>query len=349
MSEMHYRSVGSSGLVVSTVGLGCNAFGSRIGLAEVRAVVDEALTCGITLFDTAETYGDGASEQTLGKALGAERDRVVIATKFGVPPNPADADPFVARASRRYVRRAVESSLRRLGTDYIDLFQLHRPDGVTPLDETLDVLTDLVHEGKIRYFGSSNLTAWQVIDADWTSRVKGRGRFVSAQSEYSLTNRSAESELLPACEQAGIGVLAYSPLDSGLLTGLYTRGAGIREGSLLATHPEYFENADFELLDALAQFAESRGCTLIDVAIGTLLTNPAITSVIVGATKPEHVLANVKAAAWRPTAEDVAELSSLTLGTRRTRTYHNQSSDHLTMLRRPRAAPQDLSVVHSPN
>jgi aryl-alcohol dehydrogenase-like predicted oxidoreductase len=347
-SEMRYRSVGSSGLVVSTVALGCNAFGARIGLAEVRAVVDEALTCGITLFDTAEAYGDGASEETLGKALGAERDRVVVATKFGVPPKPGDAAPFEARASRRYIRRSVESSLRRLDTDYIDLYQLHRPDGVTPLDETLDVLTDLVQEGKIRYFGSSNLTAWQVIDADWTSRVTGRGRFVSAQSEYSLTNRSAESELLPACEQAGVGVLAYSPLDSGLLTGLYGRGAAIREGSLLSTHPDYFENADFDLLDSLAQFAESHGCTMVDVALGTLLANPAITSVIVGATKPAHVRSNVKAAAWCPPAADMAELSSLTSGSRK-RTYHNQSSGHLTMLRRPRAAPQNLSVVHSPN
>lgn len=343
-SEMRYRTVGSSGLVVSVVGIGCNAFGSRIGIDDVRAVVGAALDGGITLFDTADIYGMGASEEMLGTALGGRRDRVVVATKFGVSPDPGESHPFEARASRRYVRRAVDASLRRLGTDYIDLYQLHRPDGVTPILETLEALSDLVRDGKIRYFGCSNLTAWQIIEADWTSRGNGTGRFVSAQNEYSLTNRSAELELLPACAHAGIGVLAYSPLDSGLLTGLYARGAAIREGSLLATHPDYFENADFECIDALTRFAEERAVSLVDVAIGSLVAHPAIASVIVGATKPEHVRANVQAGAWRPAPADIAALANLTSGARPTRTYHNQVSDHLTLLNRPRPVAPDLAV-----
>jgi aryl-alcohol dehydrogenase-like predicted oxidoreductase len=345
VGEMRYRTVGSSGLVVSAVGLGCNSFGSRIGIDEASTVVGEALECGITLFDTADIYGDGASEEILGRALGRRRDRVVVATKFGVYPGSGEFEHFEARASRRHVYNAVDSSLRRLGADYIDLYQMHRPDGVTPISETLEVLGDLVKAGKIRYFGSSNLTAWQIVDADWTSRINGTGRFISAQNEYSLTNRSAELELLPACQQAGIGVLAYSPLDSGLLSGLYTRGSTIRQGSLLATHPDYFKNADFDCIDALNQFAHQRGVALVDVAIGSLVAQPSVASAIVGATKPEHVRANVQACAWRPSAGDLDALLRLTCGTQ-SRTYHNQLSDRWTMLLRQGPAAPDLSVVH---
>jgi aryl-alcohol dehydrogenase-like predicted oxidoreductase len=342
---MRYRTVGSSGLVTSVVGLGGNAFGGRIDLDAARAVVDAALDCGVTLFDTADIYGGGASEEVLGRALGRRRDGVIVATKFGASLDAQGVDRFQARASRRYMHRAVDASLRRLGVDHIDLYQLHRPDGVTPIVETLQALTDLVQAGKIRYFGCSNLTAWQVIEADWTSRAAGVGRFVSAQNEYSLTNRSAERELLPACAQAGVGVLAYSPLDSGLLSGAYTRESSVRAGSLLATHPDYLENADFDCIEALADFARERGVSLVDVAIGTLVAEPVVASVIVGATRPEHVQANVRASEWQPSAEELATVARLTAG-RPARAYHNQRSDRLTILERPRGMAPDLVVGH---
>ena len=232
MTDMRYQPLGDSGLMVSVVGVGCNAFGSRIDLDRTREVVDAAIDAGVTLFDTADSYGDGASEELLGQALGSRREDVVVATKFGMGEH--HAEHFGAHGSRRYVRRAVEASLRRLGTDHIDLYQLHRPDPITPVEETLEAMSELVTEGKVRYIGSSNLSAWQVVDADWVARTSGLQRFVSAQNEYSLYNREAEDELVPACESTGVGLLPYFPLAYGLLTGKYSRGEAAPEGSRLA-------------------------------------------------------------------------------------------------------------------
>jgi len=214
---MRYVPLGDSGLMVSVVGVGCNAFGARIDGEQTKTVVDAAIQQGITLFDTADSYAGGASEELLGRALGSRRDNVIVATKFGMGDH--DAEHFGAHGGRRYVRRAVEASLRRLGTDYIDLYQLHKPDPITPIEETLQAMSELVTEGKVRYLGSSNLSAWQVADADWVARTAGRQRFISAQNEYSLYNREAEDELVPACERFGIGILPYFPLAYGLLTG----------------------------------------------------------------------------------------------------------------------------------
>src|SRR5690625_1071155 len=225
MTEMRYRPLGDSGLMVSVVGVGCNAFGARIDRQQTDAVVGAAVDAGITLFDTSDTYATGESETMLGKALGSRRDDVVVATKFGMDMHGANGPDWGARASRRYARRAVEASLRRLGTDHIDLYQLHTPDGITPIEETLDAMSDFVAEGKVRYIGCSNFTAWQLIDADWTARTAGTQRFVSAQNEYSLYNRSAELELVPAAEQVGVSILPYFPLAYGLLTGKYARNA----------------------------------------------------------------------------------------------------------------------------
>ncbi|MGH3510236.1 MAG: aldo/keto reductase, partial [Nocardioidaceae bacterium] len=222
---MSYGPVGSSGLMVSIVGIGCNAFGSRTDEPGVRAIVDAALDAGVTLFDTSDTYGAGASEELLGRALRGRRDEVVIATKFGMDMHGANGPDWGARASRRYLMRAVDASLRRLGTDWIDLYQLHQPDLVTPVEETLDALNRLVEAGKVRYLGCCNFKAWQVVDADWAASSAGIQGFVSAQNEYSLYNRSAEEELVPALEHVGMGLLPYFPLAYGLLTGKYRRDA----------------------------------------------------------------------------------------------------------------------------
>lgn len=306
---MRYQSVGDSGLRVSVVGVGCNAFGARIDYNQTKAVVDAAIEHGITLFDTADSYADGTSEEYLGRALGSRREDVIVATKFGMGDH--DAEHFGTHGSRRYVRRAVEASLRRLGTDYIDLYQLHRPDPITPIEETLEAMSELVAEGKVLYLGSSNLTAWQVTDADWTARSSGLQRFVSAQNEYSLYNRAAEDELVPACEHAGIGVLPYFPLAYGLLTGKYSRGEAAPEGSRLASQTARLEGADWDRIEALQGYADARGLSLLTVAIGGLAAQPAVPSVISGATRPEQIAANVEAAQWQPTASDLAELDEL--------------------------------------
>ncbi|MGH3425101.1 MAG: aldo/keto reductase [Nocardioidaceae bacterium] len=313
MSEMRYRPLGSSGLMVSVVGVGCNAFGSRIDADRTQSVVDAAIDAGITLFDTSDTYGLGASEEVLGKALGTRRDDVVVATKFGMDMRGVNGPDWGARASRRYVRRAVEGSLRRLGTDHIDLYQLHTPDFTTPIEETLEAMSELVTEGKVRYIGCSNFTAWQVVDADWAARTAGLQPFVSAQNEYSLYNRMAEAELVPACEHVGIGVLPYFPLAYGLLTGKYSRGRDAPEGSRLAADSQAhrLEGADFDRIEALEAYAHERGVSILDVAIGGLAAQPAVTSVISGATRPEQVEANVRAGSWEPTAEDLVALDDL--------------------------------------
>lgn len=297
--------------MVSVVGVGCNAFGARIDADQTKAVVDAAVEAGVTLFDTADAYADGASEELLGRALGSRREDVIVATKFGMGEH--TAEHFGAHGGRRYVRRAVEASLRRLGTDYIDLYQLHRPDPITPMEETLEAMSELVAEGKVRYLGSSNLSAWQVVDADWIAHNSGLQRFVSAQNEYSLYNRAAEDELVPACERLGVGILPYFPLAYGLLTGKYHRGEAAPEGTRLARSDQArrLAGADWDRIEALAAFADARGIPLLTLAIGGLLAQPAVGSVISGATRPEQVLANAEAAAWEPSAEDLAELADL--------------------------------------
>ena len=309
---MTYRQLGDSGLTVSTVGIGCNNFGRRIDQDATNAVVRQALDSGITLFDTADIYGQGASEEMLGLALGVERENVVVATKFGMDMQGSNGPDWGVRGSRRYVRKAVEASLRRLGTDWIDLYQLHRPDPVTPIEETLAALDELVREGKVRYLGSSNFTGWQVVDADWTARAAGTARFVSAQNEYSLLERDVEEELVPACEHVGVGLLPFFPLASGLLTGKYRRGEPAPEGTRLAAMADRLAAADWDTIERIEAYAAQRDLRPIDVAIGGLAAQPAVASVIAGATRPEQVLDNVRAGLWEPTAEDLAELDEIT-------------------------------------
>lgn len=314
MTEMEYRQLGNSGLAVSVVGLGCNNFGGRIDADQTNAVVAAAVDAGITLFDTADVYGGepGQSETLLGKALGSSRDDVMIATKFGGDMRGANGPDWGVRGSRRYIRKAVEGSLRRLGTDWIDLYQLHHPDPVTPIDETLAALSELVAEGKVRYIGSSQFAGWQVADADWAARTAGHERFISAQNKYSLLDRVAEDELVPACEHLGIGILPYFPLESGLLTGKYKRGEVAPDGTRLAKMPDRLAAADFDKIEALETFAAERDLEILDVAIGGLAAQPAVASVIAGATRPEQVAENVRAGAWDPTPEDLAALDDLT-------------------------------------
>jgi aryl-alcohol dehydrogenase-like predicted oxidoreductase len=316
MSDMTYRPLGASGLKVSTVGLGTNAFGARIDAQQTQAVVDAAIEAGVTLFDTADTYGRGASEELLGKALGRRRDDVVVATKFGMDMQGANGPDWGARASRRYVRRAVEASLRRLGTDHIDLYQLHQPDLVTPVQETLEALTELVAEGKVRYLGCSNFSAWEVVDAHWTAASSGLRPFVSAQNEYSLYNRTAEEELIPALSHVGMSLIAYFPLAYGLLTGKYHRGEEAPTGSRLGAESQAHRlaNADWDRIEALNAFADERGVGILDVAIGGLAAQPVVGSVIAGATRPEQVSANVRAGLWTPSPDDLEALGSVNAG-----------------------------------
>lgn len=310
---MTYRQLGDSGLTVSTVGLGCNNFGRRLDQDGTNAVVRQALDSGVTLFDTADIYGgQGASEEMLGLALGSERENVVLATKFGMDMQGANGPDWGVRGSRRYIRKAVEASLRRLGTDWIDLYQLHRPDPRTPIEETLAALDELVREGKVRYLGSSNFTGWQVVDADWTARAAGTARFVSAQNEYSLLERDVEDELVPACEHVGVGLLPFFPLASGLLTGKYRRGEAAPEGTRLAGMADRLATADWDTIERLEAYAAQRDLRPIDVAIGGLAAQPAVASVIAGATRPDQVVDNVRAGLWEPTADDLAELDDVT-------------------------------------
>jgi aryl-alcohol dehydrogenase-like predicted oxidoreductase len=305
--------LGESGLMVSVVGVGCNAFGTRMDGRRVQSVVDAALESGNTFFDTADTYGHGASEELLGKALGRRREDVVVATKFGMDMEGVNGPDWGARASRRYVRRAVEASLRRLGTDHIDLYQLHQPDLVTPMEETLAAMTELVTEGKVRYLGCSNFAAWEVVDAWWTATTAGLQRFITAQNEYSLYNRTAEGELVPALEHVGMSCLPYFPLAYGLLTGKYRRGQAAPTGTRLAADSQAHRLAgtDWDRVEALERYAAERGLGLVDVAIGGLAAQPAVGSVIAGATRPEQVRANVHAGDWEPTPADLAALDEI--------------------------------------
>src|SRR5437667_5083649 len=305
---MRTRQLGEGVPEVTVVGLGCNNFGGRVGLEETRAVVDAALEQGITLFDTADIYGNGGgSEELLGQVLEGRRDRVVLATKFGGDMG----DGTKARGSRAYIHKAIDESLQRLRTGVIDLYQYHTPDQVTPFEETFGALDELVRAGKVRYVGHSNLSADQVEEVDAICREHGFARPVSAQNQYSLLRREAEEQLLPTCERLGVGVLPYFPLASGLLTGKYRRGEARPEGTRLAGRNEVFTNETFDRLEALEEFARARGLTLLQVAIGGLLAQPAIASVIAGATKPEQVHGNVEGAQWEPTPKDVAALSRL--------------------------------------
>ena len=313
MADMTYRPLGSSGLMVSTVGIGCNAFSRRADAEATRGIVDAAIEQGITLFDTADIYGSepGASETMLGTALGSRREQVVVATKFGMDMQGKNGPDWGVRGSRRYVRKAVEASLRRLGTDWIDLYQLHQPDPVTPIEETLAALHELVLEGKVRYVGCSNFDGWQLVDADWTARAGGYARFVSAQNRYSLLDRSVQAELVPACEHLGVGILPFFPLEYGLLTGKYSRGQAAPEGSRLAIEQARFEGADWDRIEALEAFAAERGLSMLQVAMGGLAAQPAVTSVIAGVTRPEQVVSNAQAGLWEPTAGDLAALEAL--------------------------------------
>lgn len=320
MPEMTYRQLGDSGLTVSTVGLGCNNMGRRLDKDATLAVVDAALDVGINFFDTADVYGSepGASEDLLGQALQSRRDDAVIATKFGKPMRGATLPDYEARGSRRYIRASVEKSLRRLRTDYIDLYQMHEPDTRTPIDESLDALDELVREGKVRYIGSSNFAAWQIVEADWTARTSGTSRFISAQNEYSFLERAIEDEVVPACEQVGVGILPFFPLSSGLLTGKYHRDQAPPRGRL--SEPRYADalaNANWDVVEGLRGFAAARGITMLDVAIGGLAAQPAVASVIAGATSSEQVHANARAGLWEPAAHDLVEIDAITSSGRR--------------------------------
>ena len=302
---------------MSVIGLGCNNLG-RPGTATespagAQAVVDAALDAGISLFDVADVYGSprGRSEELLGKALAGRRDSAVIATKFGMDMRGDNGPDFGARASRRYVHRAVESSLRRLGTDWIDLYQLHRPDQGTPIEETLAALDELVTAGTIRYVGHCNLAGWQVADAAWTALHRNMSAPVSAQNHYSLLEREAEREVLPACRRFDVGLLPYFPLANGLLTGKYRAGQPAPAGTRLTNRAALLDGAPWDRIEALRKFADDRAIPMATVAIGWLAAQPAVGSVIAGATTVAQVQANAQAAEWRPSRRELVALDEI--------------------------------------
>ena len=310
------RRVGSSGLLVSAVGLGCNNFGRAGTTTETiqgtRAVLDAAIDSGVTFLDTADMYGKepGLSETLMGEALDGRRERVVLATKFGHSSYDMGYDFPAGLGSRRYVRKAVEESLRRLRTEWIDLYQLHTPDPLTPIEETLDALDELVREGKIRYFGHSNFAGWQIAEAELTAT--GSARFISSQNQYSLLSRAAEREVLPAVNHFGLGFFPFFPLHNGLLTGKFTREGGPEASRIMRTRSHLWQNAPWDALDAYRAFCEERGITMLEATFGWLLAQPGVSSVIAGATSPAQIEANARAgAAWSPTAEDLAEIDAL--------------------------------------
>ncbi len=311
---MKYRNLGRSGLRVSLIGLGCNNFGGRIGLDATRAVVDKTIDCGITLFDTADIYGErGGSETLLGEVLGSRRKDIVLASKFGMEMDDAGAK---VGGSRRWMMRAVEESLTRLKTDWLDLYQYHRPDPLTPIDETLRAFEDMIRQGKVRYIGCSNMPSWQVATAQWTANDIGATPFVSAQDEYSLVVRHAEKELIPALQHYGLGLLPYFPLASGLLTGKYKRNAPMPEGARLTNTQRlanrYLTDGNWDKAEKLGDYAAAQGRTMVELAFSWLASQPVVSSVIAGATKPEQIAANVKAADWELTADDVAAIDAIT-------------------------------------
>lgn len=316
---MEYRLLGKSGQKVSSVGLGCNNFGMRIDQVMTDAVVGKALDLGITLFDTADVYGNrGGSEIMLGKALGANRHKVLIATKFKA----AMGDPLYPEggANRGYIMRACEASLKRLGTDTIDLYQIHNPDPLTPVEETMRALDDLVRAGKVRYIGHSNFSGWMTADAAWIAKSQGLSPFVSAQNRYSVMSRAIETDLVPSCEKFGLSVLPFFPLESGLLTGKYKRGATPEENTRFAAFAKMnpqgvqmlYGDHRFALLEKLEPLCAQFGHSLLQLGMGWLLSRPIVASVIAGATSPEQLQQNVEAASWRPSAEENAAIDAVT-------------------------------------
>lgn len=316
--SIDYRNLGPSGLRVSTIGLGCNNFG-RPGSATqtqegTNAVISAALDEGITLFDTADMYGYeyGRSEEMMGHALVGRRDDIVLATKFGHADAKTPISNWGAKGSRRYVRLAIEGSLRRLQTEWIDLYQLHTPDPKTPIEETLDVLDDLIREGKVRYIGHSNFAGWQIADAEYTARLYGHPRFISAQNEYSLLARDSEREVLPAVNAYGLGFLPFFPLYNGLFTGKFTRSGGPSDSRIMRQRPHLLENAPWDVIEAYEAFLVERGVSMLEGTFAWLLAQPGLTSVIAGATTPEQVRQNAAAAsAWKPSADEVAAISAM--------------------------------------
>ena len=315
MSEMTYRTLGRSGLRVSTVGLGCNNFGRPGTATETQEGTDRvlhaAIDCGITLLDGADIYGStyGRSETMMGQALRGRRDDVVLATKFGHADYDSPVPSWGAKGSRRYIRLAVEGSLRRLQTDWIDLYQFHTPDPLTPIEETLAALHELIDEGKIRYYGHSNFAAWQLVRADLLAELHHHPRFISTQNEYSLLVRGADTELLPAAEASGVGLLPYFPLHNGLFTGKFTRAGGPADSRIMRQRPHLVDNAPWERVEAYAAFCADRGVGMLEATIGWLLSRPSLTSVIAGATSPQQVVQNAAAAnAWTPDLADLATI-----------------------------------------
>ena len=312
-----YRRVGKSGLTVSTVGLGCNNLGRANTATESQegtdAVVRAAVDAGLTLFDVADTYGrePGLSETMLGKALGGRRADVVVATKFGMDMKGASGHDFGARGSRRYILQAVEGSLRRLGTDWIDLYQFHTPDPLTPIDETLAALDTLVTSGKVRYIGHSNLAGWEIARAEYVARELGGERFISTQNHYNLLDRRAELEVTPAAEEFGLGVLPYFPLANGLLTGKYSPGHAPEGSRLSHTRKHLVHDADWDQLRSFSSFAKERGLTEIQGAFSWLAAQPSVAGVIAGATRPDQVRQNAASADWIPSEQDLAELDAI--------------------------------------
>jgi aryl-alcohol dehydrogenase-like predicted oxidoreductase len=312
---MRYRTLGDSGLLVSVVGLGCNNFGGRLDVEQTRAVVDAAIDEGITLLDTAEMYGgEGGSELALGEVLGGRRDKVVLATKFGHQAVDMGYGPAAgAKGGRNYIKLAVEKSLTRLRTDYIDLYQLHTPDPLTPLDETIAALDDLVTEGKVRYLGHSNLPGWQIADAAHTALAAGRTPFISAQNHWSLLERAAEMEVVPAALHFGLGLLPYFPLANGMLTGKVRRGQDVRAGTRLAEprRSGYVTDAKLDKVEELIAWGERQDVSILQIAIGGLAAQPGCSSVIAGATSADQVKANAAAGDWIPTGDQLAEIDEL--------------------------------------
>ena len=310
---MDYRRLGHSGLWVSAVGIGCNNFGAKCDEAATRAVVHACLDAGITLFDTADMYGNrGGSETLLGRILGHHRKDIVLASKFGLP---MGEGPYFNGAGRHYIMRAVEDSLRRLRTDHLDLYQVHRPDPATPIEETLRALDDLVRDGKVRYVGCSNFAGWQLAEAEWAARAGGTVRFISAQNEYSLVDRRIEGELVPAANAYGVGILPYFPLANGLLTGKYQRNHAMPDGARMTERPtraeEVLTDRNWTIAEKVADYAAARGHSLLEAAIGWLASQDHVPSVIAGATTAEQVAQNAAAADWRMTAEEIADINAL--------------------------------------
>src|SRR5579863_3305493 len=313
---MQIRNLGGSGLRVSAVGLGCNNFGQRIDLEASRKVIHRAIDLGVTLFDTADIYaGLGGSETVLGEVLGDRRKDIVLATKFS---KPMSSDGTRQGASRRYIMSAVEASLRRLKTDYIDLYQQHDYDPLTPIEETLRALDDLVRQGKVRYIGNSNFPAWRIAEAEFTARQMNVNRFISCQDEYSLVVREIEKDLLPAARAYNLGLLPFFPLASGLLTGKYKRGAAAPENTRFALaaglRDRYVTPRNEEIVEKLQAFAQARGHTMLELAFSWLASRPQVASVIAGATRVEQIEQNVKAVGWTLSAEELAEIDTITKG-----------------------------------